>query len=219
MGLPLTERIVYRLTRMFVLPRAASFSNPLISRVPFVRSPKRRCSIQHMSRIRYARAQFRLFYFRSSSIYSALPGELVMSRNVIRRYLIERIDPLGGMDVSCELHYVEQSVSFRFPYRGFGKFPRLVTIGGAHTSIRRLRRLVDFLKTSAIRWKACVVCVRMREKERVRGREKKKEGEEGDFCDEKPPSASFRWVRKVGRCFARKTGRTVRECKRDIVYM
>lgn len=61
-------------------------------------------------------AQFRLFYFRSSSIYSAA-GRLVMSRNVIHRYLIERIDPLGGMDVSCELHYVEQSVSFRFPSR------------------------------------------------------------------------------------------------------
>lgn len=34
-----------------------------------------------------------------------------------------------------------------------------------------------------------------------------------DFCDERPPSASFRRVRKVGRCFARKTGRTVRECE------
>lgn len=82
---------VFSRNAMFILLHA-SFSDHLTACILLIlRTP---LYTAHVSRIRYARAQFRLFYFRSSSIYSAA-GRLVMSRNVIRRYLIERIDPLG----------------------------------------------------------------------------------------------------------------------------
>lgn len=54
--------------------------------------------------------------------------------------------------------------------------------------------------------------IRKKEREKKREKDEKQKGK-GDLCDERLPSASFRWVRKVGRCFARKTGRTVRECE------
>lgn len=79
-----------------------------------------------------------------------------MSRNVIRRYLIERIDSHGKRTCRVRVALCRAVGVVSFSHRGFEKFPagNYWWRGRAHTHTHTsIRHLVDFLKTSVIRRK------------------------------------------------------------------